>query len=130
MYEEIEKQFRPIVRNLLTTEVDWPYQDMVEAIRVLAATISATQTDEDVWSIVGEHDYGSLSDLIVGAYWHFYDWHAGQHSNSYAALCALGSIFQPGMTSGPESDSGEQDVYQALDDLARNSIEKKEASHA
>lgn len=37
----------------------------------------------------------SLDDLIVGSYWHFIEWHEGQGSLSYRALCALGRIYHP-----------------------------------
>ena len=52
--------------------------------------------------------------MIVGAYWHYSEWHGGQTSDGYAALCALGKIFRPGMT-GPEEGNM---TYQMLEEMA------------
>lgn len=59
--------------------------------------------DESKWSL-GEFGECSLDSLLIGAYWALSEWHAGQWSPEYAALCAIGSIFDPGMTRQPESD--------------------------
>lgn len=55
-----------------------------------------------------------LDDLIIGAYWHFADWHEGQRSLSYQVLSALGNVF---ISNGiaPERDNA---VYQMLGDIA------------
>jgi len=42
------------------------------------------------------------------------EWHAGQYSTEYAALSAIGQVFQPGMTSGPEPDSCEYTAYEMI----------------
>jgi hypothetical protein len=55
-----------------------------------------------------------LDDLIVGAYWHYSEWHGGQSSKSYVALCALGQVFTPGMSRADEDN----EAYQALNSLA------------
>ena len=74
--------------------------------------------DEEIWYI-GEHGYmGGLDNLIVGAYWHYTDWHGGQWSRGYAALCALGRVFSPNMST-LEEDSAEFMTYQALETLGK-----------
>ena len=63
---------------------------------------------------IGEFLECDLSSLIIGAYWSLSEWHAGQYSASYAALCTLGQVFQPGMVSGPEENTGEETAYQCV----------------
>ena len=72
----------------------------------------------DVWWIGESYEF-DLSALIVGAYWHYTEWHCGQGSLEYRTLSALGQIFQPGMTTGPEEGSGEMYAYEALEHLAK-----------
>ncbi len=92
------------------------YARLTDASIALANAVHAFNGDSDeLWSI-GEFDACSLSDFIVGAYWHFTEWHAGMRSPSYAALCALGQVFNPGMTS-VETDN---ETYRALNELAEN----------
>ena len=62
------------------------------------------QYDEFVFDRIGEFTFAPLGDLIVGAYWALTEWHAGQYSPEYAAMCALGKIFKPGMSSMSEDD--------------------------
>jgi hypothetical protein len=83
-----------------------PAIDLPEALLSLAVAVRDHETDESTWSL-GEFTEAPLGDLIVGAYWTLTEWHAGQASPEYAALCALGQIFSPGMTSGPDPDSCE-----------------------
>lgn len=63
------------------------------------------------WSL-GEHNEASLDSLIVGAYWSCTEWHAGQSSDSYAALCTLGSVFSPSCTCTPDEESPEFTAYE------------------
>lgn len=62
------------------------------------------QYDEFVFDRIGEFTAAPLGDMIVGAYWALTEWHAGQSSPEYAAMCALGRIFKPGMSSMNEDD--------------------------
>jgi len=84
---------------------------LADAVHALDYTDDST---ESMWGSVGEHTECPLGDLIIGAYWALTAWHGGQTSDTYAALCALGQVFNPGMTSGPEPGSGEADVFDAL----------------
>jgi len=92
------------------------YDRITQAITLLADTVANTETDEFIWSI-GESGHFHLDSLIVGAYWHYSEWHGGQSSPEYAALSSLGGVFSPNM-SILEVDSSEYDVYSQLNDLA------------
>jgi hypothetical protein len=89
------------------------YTRITEGFIRMCDCIIASETDETTWWL-GECDYATLDTLIVGAYWHYSEWHAGQNSLEYAALSALGRIFSPGM-GGPEDDN---DIYIALGETA------------
>lgn len=102
-YHNIKRLFKVIDRSLFMTTGSLDYDRITDAIIALANTVSKTETDENVWYI-GEYGMCSLDDLIIGAYWHYTEWHGGQWSKGYAALCALGQIFSPGMTM-PEDEN-------------------------
>lgn len=91
-----------------------PAIDLPDALIEMGNALADTETDESLWSLgeFGECDIGSL---IVGAYWALTEWHGGQYSQSYAAMCALGRVFSPGCTSAPTSeDQSEFYPYQAV----------------
>ena len=94
------------------------YSRVTDAIIALANAVAEYEGDsEQVWYI-GEHGYmGGLDNLIVGAYWHYSDYHTGQWSKGYAALSALGRVFTPNMST-LEEDGAEYSSYQALETLA------------
>lgn len=95
------------------------YDAFIDQITKLSNVIADYEGDtESIWSI-GESGEYTLDSLLVGSYWHFTEWHAGQSSNSYAAMCAIGRVFNPGCTDGPEPDSSEHYVYTELDQLCR-----------
>lgn len=53
-------------------------------------------------------------DLEEAVYWFATNWHGGQWSNLYAALCA--SAYRPGpLCHGPEPASMAADLYEALE---------------
>lgn len=79
-------------------------------IELAEAIKSEEETD---WNM-GEFTEAPLSELIVGAYWALTEWHAGQWSESYAALCALGGIFSPGMTNAPDEDEPSFTAYELV----------------
>lgn len=110
----IERLFNVIDRSLFRIDGTLDYDRVTDALIKLANTISDTETDETVWSI-GEFGECNLGDLIVGAYWHFTEWHSGQWSKGYEALSALSRIFSPGMSS-VEPDNA---AYQALEAIAQ-----------
>jgi hypothetical protein len=88
--------------------------DLPRALQLLGKAVHGRDMDEFVWSAMGECTEAPLGDLIVGAYWALTEWHAGQSSPSYAAMCALGRVYSPGMSSGPEPESGEADAYELI----------------
>lgn len=113
-----------LMRELFTIHGNWDYARITQAVDLLARLVhDCPETDNgdnlvEIWAI-GECDYAGLSELIVGAYWHYANWHSGQWSPEYRALCALGNVFRPGMTNGPEPGTSERDVCMALDRIAR-----------
>lgn len=112
----IERLFNVIDNSLFTINGKLSYDRITKAFILLANEISQTETDESVWTI-GEFGYASLDSLIIGAYWHYSECHAGQASKGYEALSALGRVFNPGM-SWIEEDCSEYDVYSHLNDMA------------
>ena len=62
----------------------------------------------------GEFNECCLGDLIIGAYWALNEWHGGQNSIEYAALCSLGTIYQPNRASGPDRDGGDWTAYEMI----------------
>lgn len=115
--DNIEKLFNEISASIFTIEPVYSYDELPEKFIELCNMITQTETDECFWSM-GEYSHCAIGDLIVGAYWHFVHWHGGQSSLSYAALCALGGIFEPGMSSEPEEGAPEYDAYRMLDQTA------------
>ncbi len=89
--------------------------DLCAALIELADAIDDEPESEGGWVYLGEFLECTASDLVVGAYWALTEWHAGQNSPEYAAMCALGRIFSPGMSSGPEEGTGEEYAYKQVD---------------
>lgn len=118
----LEAKFDLINHELFTVHGTMDYQQITAEIIELCELIKMTETDESTWSI-GEFGECDLGSFIVGAYWHYTEWHGGQSSMSYAALCALGSIFSPGMSSEPEPDSSEFAAYERLGEIASKYFE-------
>lgn len=71
--------------------------------------------DLETWIDVGEFADYRADELLAGAYWALVEWHGGQDSDTYAAMCAINAVFDPGGTDGPEPDSGEVEAYNAID---------------
>ena len=99
--------------NIGTTSGTMDYGRITDTLIRLANVLCDSETDESTWSI-GEGGFFSVDDLIVGAYWHYTEWHGGQSSKGYAALSALGQVFHPGM----EVPDDENIAYQLLNELA------------
>jgi hypothetical protein len=93
--------------------LDGPPIDLPRALALLGRAVHRRETDEFIWTL-GESQECSLGDLIVGAYWALTEWHGGQASPSYAALCSLNRVFSPGMARGPEPDSGEAVAFERV----------------
>ena len=98
--------------------IDGATIDFPAALIDLANAVHSLDHGDDdtefIWSSVGEHTECPLGDLIVGAYWSLAEWHGGQEPDTYAALCALGRVFNPGMSDGPEEGSCEYGVYEMV----------------
>jgi len=89
--------------------------DLPDALARLGNAINETDTSGEeydfIWDSLGEHTEAPLGDLIVGAYWSLSEWHGGQSSPEYAALCALGEVFKPGCTGPPSPEESEWTAY-------------------
>ena len=110
--KNVKTMARMIDRNLFQIGGTLDYSRITCAITRLADMIADCDGGEEIWWI--ELNSGSLDELIVGAYWHYSQWHGGQSSIGYAALSALGNIFSPGM-GGEETN----ETSQELDNMAR-----------
>ena len=82
----MKASFTEINRYLFRDEGGMTYVEFQLAIIRLCEAIE--QADDIEW-------LPGLDDLIIGSYWHFTEWHEGQNSLSYQALCALGRIYKP-----------------------------------
>jgi hypothetical protein len=124
MKKKLEKQLARVAALhsvILSSDVfrtDGQPIDLPQAIIDLCAAVhEIDHTDDDtehMWDAIGEHTEATLGDLIAGAFWTLTAWHAGQYSPEYAALCALGGIYSPGMASGPEPESAEATAAEML----------------
>jgi len=114
-YKNINRYFKVIQRSLFRIDGKLSYQRILEAFLKLADVVHNTETDETVWYI-GKSSDCTLDSMIVGAYWFMADYHGGQASQEYRVLSALGEIFRPGCECGPEDESTEKDVYEALEE--------------
>lgn len=90
------------------------YDRTIDAIILLADSIADYDDDNEAFCY-------EIAELITGAYWHFTEWHSGQESKSYLALCALGRIFEPGMTA-PEVDNQDYQALNAMAEIELNEI--------
>ena len=103
-----------IDHNLGNINGTMDYFRITECIIRLADYLAENETSEETWWL-GEHGYlNGMDNIIVGAFWHYTEWHGGKWSQGYRALSALGRVFEPNM-SLPEPDN---DTYQLLNDLA------------
>ena len=110
----INRYFKVIDNSLFLTTGKLDYDRVTDAIIALANYIYEHDiNDEFMWDI-GEGGVCTLGDLIVGAYWHYSEHHLGMNSDGYAAFCALGQVFGPGMSSVEE----ENEAYMHLKEMA------------
>lgn len=98
------KTTQEIYDEIMASEVFRIDGESINLPEKLIELAQAIQDEEETNWNMGEFTEAPLSELIVGAYWSLTEWHAGQWSESYAALCALGGIFSPGMTNAPDED--------------------------
>lgn len=94
--------------------INGPPINLPAALIALGNATHENETDEFIWSSLGEFTEAPLGDLITGAYWSLTEWHAGQSSPSYAALCSLGQVFKPGCAGGPEPGSEDFSAYEMV----------------
>ena len=110
----LERLFKVINNSLFMTTGKLDYDRITAGLILLANGLYSDDNDsEEVWYI-GEGSACCMDELIVGAYWHYSEWHCGQDSIGYAALSALGRVFSPGMSSAEE----ENEAYQQLGQMA------------
>ncbi len=122
-YRNIERLFKVIDHSLFTTASTLPYSRVTEAITKLAYLVEDFWPDTceaDLWGI-GEQGSCCLDELIIGAFWHYTDWHSGQRRDTYIAYCALAQIFSPGMT----CCDADNEAYQALSVMDKGNQEIK-----
>lgn len=93
----------------------------IDLMQSLIDLSHAIQAEEETNWCLGEGLECCLDDLIIGAYWALTEWHGGQWSPEYATLCVLGEIFNPGMSCGPEEDSGAEIAKDLIDQYFRES---------
>lgn len=89
--------------------------DFCAALMELAEAVEAEPEDSDSWLYLGDCGECALCDFIPGTYWALTEWHGGQNSPEYAAMCALGRIFSPGMSGLDRDNSGELAAYEQAD---------------
>lgn len=119
-------QTTDIYEEIMASEVfrlNGPKIALPEKLIELAQAIQAE--NETDWNM-GEFTEAPLSELVVGAYWALTEWHAGQWSESYAALCALGEIFQPGMSTAPDEDDPAFTAYELVNKWFESNSTRKE----
>ena len=104
-------------RNVTQINPPLGYNRVIRALELLGIAVNEYPGETEDWLYINDCSYGSEA-FIVGGYWHLTEWHSGQWSDSYRAMSALGTVFSPGMTDGPEPESCEQDIYEMLEQLA------------
>jgi hypothetical protein len=110
----IERLLRVVDYNVGCIHGTMDYSRITETITRLANMIADSETSEETWWIESTYLCG-LEDVITGAYWHYTEWHRGQDSPEYAALCALGKVYSPNMDK-PDDDNS---TYMLLGDMAK-----------
>ena len=113
----VQRLLDVLERNVTQINPTLDYSRVVRALELLGQAVHNYSGDNDDMWYLNDCSYG-VEAFIVGGYWHLTEWHGGQWSDSYRAMCSLGTVFNPGMTSGPEPESCEEDIYNLLDQLA------------
>jgi hypothetical protein len=103
-----------LILNSALFRLNGPAIDIPQACLALVSAIEAEDPESDAWLSWGECHETSAPDFIVGAYWALSEWHGGQSSPEYAALCALGRIYRPGYESTPTEDDPAFAAYDAV----------------
>ena len=116
---KIERLYNLLHRSIFTINGTLSYNRINDCFVKLCNVINETEHDETIWYI-GEFNEACLSDLLIGAYWHYTEWHCGQTSSEYLSLCTIGSIYSPGMECEPQAETGEKSTYDLLNELAES----------
>jgi hypothetical protein len=94
--------------------LDGPSINLPRALTLLGQALHKYELPEGVWCSLGESSEACLGDLVIGAYWACSEWHSGQFSDTYAALCSLGEVFSPGMSGTPDPEESEFTAYELI----------------
>lgn len=92
------------------------YADTLAVIRDLCEIVHDYDSEsENIWSIdeSGLWLY-SLDEILIGSFWFCTDYHGGQSSIEYLTYSAISTVYNPGMTAGPEQGTGEAQYYDEL----------------
>ena len=114
----IQRLLDILEKNVTMINPTLDYNQVVRALELLGNAVHSYDGETEDWLYLNDCSYG-VDSFIVGGYWHLTEWHGGQWSDTYRAMCSLGTVFSPGMTDGPEPESCEQDIYKMLDSLAK-----------
>lgn len=114
----INRLTKTIERALFYRDSTLDYWRTVEAIAILADACHDYDGETEDWLYLNESGMATPDAIIIGAHWHGAEWHGGQSCPVYAMTCATGSVYSPGMESGPQEESSENDVYLALAEMA------------
>ena len=117
-YRNIERLYNVAYASIFTFTGKLSYDRVTDCLIKLSNEIMETDTGESLWWGIGESDEAGLDGLIIGAYWHFTQWHGGVSSKGYRALCELGRVYWPNMETGPETDTREHCAYVMLEEMA------------
>lgn len=116
---DVQSMYDDIMEQVFTIHGTDNHLEVTHKIIQLSEAVHGND-DEFIWDL-GEFSECTLGDFIVGAYWHYTEWHSGQNSIEYEALCRLGEIFSPGMSS-VESENA---AYQQLGVMAACTSQKQ-----
>jgi len=117
-FKNITRLYNVAYKSIFTINGTLGYSRVTDTIIKLVNMVAETETNESTLTDIGEFNEACLADLIIGAFWHYTEWHGGQSSKGYVALSSLGGIYWPNMATGPETETGEHSAYTMLNELA------------
>jgi hypothetical protein len=105
----IESLYEQISSSIFTIEPIFTYPELSLKFVELSQAIINFDGDSEEWYYLGESNECQLDDMIIGAFWHYTNYHNGQDSDAYLALSSLGQIYQPNMEKPPSEDENATD---------------------
>lgn len=114
----IQRLLDVLEKNVTQINPTLNYSRVVRALELLGKAVHDYEGETEDWLYLNDCTY-TADSFIVGGYWHLTEWHGGQWSDTYRAMCSLGTVFSPGMTDGCEPESCEEDIYNMLNQLAQ-----------